>query len=225
MSRLLRALLLGLALLGPVSSFAADAPAILLAGVYRNKVDVTQYLVSEKLDGVRAIWDGEQLRFRSGKEIKAPGWFLNALPKQALDGELYLGRGQFERLSGIVRREVPDDAEWRQVTFMIFEMPGASGYFRERAEAMRQLAMDSKVPWLREIEQFSVVDRKSLQSHLDAVLADGGGQLLQLGPLALLVREREARLDHLRHLAGRCRVRQCVDGEETIGLCEGRDRA
>ena len=178
MSRLLRALLLGLALLGPACSFAADAPPVLLAGIYRDQVDVTQYLVSEKLDGVRAIWDGQQLRFRSGKEIKAPAWFVAALPKQALDGELWLGHGQFDRVSGIVRRETPDDTEWRQVNYMMFEMPGASGTFRERVEAMRELAKESKVPWLREIEQFSVVDRSMLQKRFKAVVKAGGEGLM-----------------------------------------------
>ena len=91
MSRLLRALLLGWALLLPVIGAAAEPPAILLAEVYRNQVDVTKYLVSEKLDGVRAIWDGATLRFRSGRQVRVPEWFVAGLPKRALDGELWLG--------------------------------------------------------------------------------------------------------------------------------------
>ena len=86
MSRLLRALLLGWVLALPIIAATAEAPAILLAEVYRNQVDVTKYLVSEKLDGVRAIWDGETLRFRSGKQINAPKWFVDGLPKTPLDG-------------------------------------------------------------------------------------------------------------------------------------------
>ena len=139
MIRPLRALLLLLALALPTITVSAEAPAIVLAEVYRNQVDVTKYLVSEKLDGVRAIWDGSVLRFRSGKEINAPRWFVDGLPKRPLDGELWIARGTFDRLSGIVRKEVPDDAEWRQVRYMIFELPGAPGTFRERAEAMREI--------------------------------------------------------------------------------------
>lgn len=177
MSRLLRALLLGVALAMP-AMVAAEAPAILLAEVYRNQVDVSRYLVSEKLDGVRAIWDGESLRFRSGREIKAPAWFVAGLPKQALDGELWLGRRSFERLSGIVRRERADDAEWRSVRYMIFELPGAPGSFRERAAAIRELVRQAGVPWLQEIEQFQVVDRSSLQKKLNAVVQGGGEGLM-----------------------------------------------
>jgi len=177
MSRLLRALLFGIALAMPVMA-AADAPAILLAEVYRDQIDVTRYLVSEKLDGVRAIWDGERLRFRSGREIKAPAWFIAGLPKIPLDGELWLGRGRFEALSGIVRREQPNDTEWRTVRYMIFELPGAQGAFRERVTAISQLVRQANAPWLQEIEQFDVVDRASLQKRLKSVVQGGGEGLM-----------------------------------------------
>jgi DNA ligase-1 len=178
MSRLLGALLLGVALALPVAGSAAEPPAILLAEVYRDQVDVTRYLVSEKLDGVRAIWDGSILRFRSGKDINAPRWFVDGLPKRPLDGELWIARGKFERLSGIVRKDVPDDNEWRQVRYMIFELPGAPGSFRERAEAMREIVRQANIPWLREIEQFSVVDRNSLQKRMKEVVKAGGEGLM-----------------------------------------------
>ena len=177
-TRLLGALLLGLALGFPALPSASEAPPVLLAEVYRGQVDVSQYLVSEKLDGVRAIWNGKTLNFRSGKEINAPRWFIDGLPKQALDGELWLGRQKFDQLSGIVRREVADDQAWRQVRYMIFELPGAAGDFRERAEAIRQLVRQANVPWLQEIEQFSVVDRNSLQKLLKNIVKGGGEGLM-----------------------------------------------
>lgn len=178
MSNLLRVLLLSVALLTPGVSFSANLPSILLANVYRNQADVAQYLVSEKLDGVRAIWDGQTLRFRSGKEIHAPRWFVEGLPKQSLDGELWLGRGSFERLSGIVRRELSDDAEWRQVRYMVFELPGAAGTFRERAGQIKQVVRQANVPWLQEIQQFPAVDRNSLQKQLNEIVKAGGEGLM-----------------------------------------------
>jgi DNA ligase 1 len=178
MSRLLRALLLGWALTFPAIGAAAEAPAILLAEIYRSQVDVGQYLVSEKLDGVRAIWDGQSLRFRSGKTINAPRWFLDGLPKTPLDGELWLGRGNFERLSGIVRKEVSDDAEWRQVRYMIFELPGAPGTFAQRAEQIRETVRQADVSWLSEIEQFPVIDRNSLQKRMKEIVRAGGEGLM-----------------------------------------------
>lgn len=178
MVRLLSALLFGALISLPIFPVQAEGPAILLANVYRQQVDVSRYLVSEKLDGVRAVWDGQTLRFRSGKNIHAPAWFLAGLPKQPLDGELWLGRGGFDRLSGIVRRDVPDDTEWRDVRYMIFELPGGTGGFGERAEMIRQLVRQVNVPWLREIEQFSVVDRSSLKKRLEVVVQAGGEGLM-----------------------------------------------
>ncbi|UCV24213.1 DNA ligase [Ferribacterium limneticum] len=177
MSRLLQALLIGLALTLPILA-VAEAPAILLANVYRDQVDVSRYLASEKLDGVRAIWDGQALRFRSGKPINAPGWFLAGLPNQPLDGELWIARGQFERLSGIVRRDIPDDAAWREVRYMIFELPGAPGTFSERAEQIRRIVCQANVPWLFEIKQFFPVDRGNLKKRLDEVVRGGGEGLM-----------------------------------------------
>lgn len=177
MSRLLRALLIGLALSLPIIS-VAEAPAVLLANVYRGQVDVSRYLVSEKLDGVRALWDGETLRFRSGITINAPDWFLAGLPKQALDGELWIGRGQFERVSGIVRREIPDDAGWREVRYMIFELPSAPGTFAQRVEQIGSLVGQANVPWLFQIEQFFPVHRGILQKRFDEVVKGGGEGLM-----------------------------------------------
>ena len=176
--RRLRALLLGLVIVWPIWGAAAEPPAILLANVYRDQIDVSRYLVSEKLDGVRAIWDGEALRFRSGKTINAPRWFLDGLPRQALDGELWIKRGDFDRTSGIVRREQPQDDEWRQVRYMIFELPGAPGTFRDRAEQMRRLVSQTNTPWLQEIEQTPAVDRNILNKRLKSVVRAGGEGLM-----------------------------------------------
>lgn len=178
MSRLLAALLLGLACALPTYSMAGDAPTILLSNVYSDQVDVSRYMVSEKLDGVRAVWDGEVLRFRSGKPINAPAWFIAGLPKQPLDGELWIGRGQFERLSGIVRHEIADDAGWRDVCYMVFELPDAPGAFRERAEQIRRVVREANVPWLFEIPQFFPVDRDSLKRRFDEVVRGGGEGLM-----------------------------------------------
>ncbi len=178
MSRWLLALWIGLTLNAPFSANADEEPAILLANVYRNQVDVTQYLVSEKLDGVRAVWDGRRLRFRSGKSIHAPAWFVDALPAQPLDGELWIGRGSFERVSGIVRKETPIDAEWHQVRYMVFELPGAPGSFRQRVDQISQLVHQANVPWLQRIDQATVSDLNELQQWLATVLDSGGEGLM-----------------------------------------------
>lgn len=157
---------------------APPVPALLLANVYAGQIDPTLYLVSEKHDGVRAVWDGRTLRFRSGRSIAAPLWFTARLPAQPLDGELWLGRGRFEQLSGIVRKEQPVDEEWRQVRYMVFELPGGEGTFAQRALRIQSLVAQAGWPMLQAVEQSPVSDRASLQRRLTQIVAQGGEGLM-----------------------------------------------
>jgi DNA ligase-1 len=164
--------------LAEAPSEAAPAPALLLAQTYRTGIDPSLFWVSEKLDGVRAVWDGRELRFRSGRRVPAPVWFIAGLPLEPLDGELWLGRGRFDELSAIVRKVRPDDEEWRRVRYMIFELPGGGGSFSERIERLRSIVAGSGTPWLRAVEQFRVADSAALMRRLDDVLRGGGEGLM-----------------------------------------------
>jgi DNA ligase-1 len=159
------------------SALAADAN-ILLANVYRNDIDPADYWISEKLDGVRGVWDGKTLRHRSGNPVHAPKWFTDALPSVPLDGEIWIARQSFDKLSAIVRRAVPVDEEWRQVQYMIFEMPDAPGSFTERIARMRTTIKKADIPWLHPIEQFRVADRKALAQKLKDVVKLGAEGLV-----------------------------------------------
>lgn len=159
-------------------TLAAELPALLLAERYRGDVDVSRYWVSEKLDGVRASWDGERLQFRSGHPVPAPKWFLDALPRQPLDGELWLGRGSFDQLSAIVRRQSPDDTEWRRVRYMIFELPKAAGRFTDRVEQIKVVTAVANLPWLQAVPQFRLSDEVALQKMLGEIVRGGGEGLM-----------------------------------------------
>lgn len=157
---------------------AVEPPPLLLAGVEQGQADVALYLVSEKIDGVRAFWDGQVLRTRRGNAINAPRWFTENFPLHALDGELWIARGQFDRLSATVRRQTPDDAQWRRVRYLVFELPQAPGTFRERAQALQKLVAASGVPWLLPVEQFELFSREALARKLDEILKIGGEGLM-----------------------------------------------
>ncbi|HSD40119.1 MAG TPA: DNA ligase [Rhodocyclaceae bacterium] len=159
------------------SGHAADSN-ILLANIYRDEIDPADYWVSEKLDGVRGVWDGKALRFRSGNTVHAPKWFCDALPSVPLDGELWIARQRFDKLSAIVRKDVPVDEEWRQVQYMIFEMPDAPGSFTDRIAMMRRTIGKANVPWLHPIEQFRIADRKALAAKLKEVVKLGAEGLV-----------------------------------------------
>jgi DNA ligase-1 len=154
------------------------APAMLLAEVYAADVDVSQYWVSEKFDGVRAQWDGRSLRFRGGGLVPAPAWFTANFPALPLDGELWIGRDRFDALSGTVRKIEPVDAEWLQVRYLIFELPGAAGDFSARVRQMGAIVAEAGVPWLQAVEQTRVDSRAALMKQLDAVVRAGGEGLM-----------------------------------------------
>ncbi len=163
----------------PRATAAAPAPnSVLLANVFSADVDVTLYLVSEKYDGVRAIWDGKVMRFRSGNVVNAPAWFLAKLPTTPLDGELWMGRQKFELLSGAVRKRVPVDAEWQKITYMIFEQPDGVGTFSERIARLQQVVAAVNWPQLKVTEQMRVPDRVTLNLLLNDVVKGGGEGLM-----------------------------------------------
>ena len=171
-----------IALLAPSPPLAAageaGAPSLLLANIYRDDIDLGQYWVSEKLDGVRAYWDGETLTSRNGNRFNAPPWFIEDFPRVALDGELWMGRGTFERLSGAVRRQHPDDAQWRDITFMVFDLPSSPATFDGRLKRLREMFDANKSPHVALVEQFRVADHDTLMDTLNKVVAGGGEGLM-----------------------------------------------
>lgn len=164
---------------GAMAAAARDPAPLQLAREAPADIDPRGWLVSEKLDGARAWWDGEQLRFRSGIPIQAPAWFTQRLPRTPLDGELWLGRGCFEDLVGAVRRQAPDDAAWRELRYQVFDLPGAPGPFEQRAARLRALVERAGWAGLEAVEQRLVPDRAALRAWLDHVV-EGGGEGLML---------------------------------------------
>ena len=111
----------------------------MLAKKYNNQ-DVTGWLMSEKLDGVRCIYDGEKFYSRNGKIFHAPDWFYTTLPKGVvLDGELYQGLGQFQKTCGIVRRY---NDNWDNVKFMVFDLVNDNMTFESRIEYLKYMIND-----------------------------------------------------------------------------------
>ena len=175
----LLALLLPTACLAPHPASAASlAPEPMLAGVFHDAGDLSPWLVSEKLDGVRARWDGHRLLTRNGDPIDAPRWFTAGWPAQALDGELWIARGEFQRISDLVRALKTDDDAWKPVRFMAFDLPGDAGRFAQRASRLRELVVRANAPQLGAIAQTHVGDRATLDARLRAVVAAGGEGLV-----------------------------------------------
>ena len=172
-----RLLLLG-CLLAVAQGAFAEAPALLLAGRYRPGIDLRDWWVSEKYDGVRAHWDGRQLRTRGGEPINAPAWFTAGWPALPMDGELWAGRGRFEHAQSAAAREQPDDAQWRALRYMVFDLPAHPGSFDERLAALRAAVSALDHTWIQAVPQRKVAGDAELQALLRAVVRGGGEGLM-----------------------------------------------
>jgi DNA ligase-1 len=137
--------------------------------------------MSEKLDGVRAYWDGRALISRLGNPFHAPDWFLDGLPEVPLDGELWIGRKAFQRTVGIVRRQ--DRTElWKEVTFVAFDGPALAAPFEERLAFVRDHAGRRRPPHFRAHEHTTCAGLEHLRAELARVEALGGEGLMVRQP-------------------------------------------
>ena len=161
---------------------AADAPALLLANVYRPGLPLADYWVSEKYDGVRGFWDGRTLRTRGGETVSAPAWFTAGWPAVAMDGELWAGHGRFAHAQSTTRQQQPDDAAWRGMRFMVFDLPQHAGPFDERLPVLNRVVKKIDQPWVQAVAQKRVATDAALQALLHhTVRAGGEGLMLHRG--------------------------------------------
>lgn len=151
---------------------------VMLANVYHPGIALADYWVSEKYDGMRAYWDGRQLLTRGGERIHAPAWFIAGWPDTPLDGELWTGRGQFSETVSIARRQSPDDAAWRKMRFMVFDLPAHGGTFDQRLSALNAMIRAMDLSWVQAVRQGRVRDHPSLQKMLAAITKEGGEGLM-----------------------------------------------
>jgi DNA ligase-1 len=175
----LGALVLGISVtLTPLAAANDIPPPLMLANIYRPGVHLAEYWVSEKMDGARGYWDGEKLLTRGGQQIITPAWFTANWPKVPLDGELWAGRGQFNHAVATVRRQTPDDAAWRKMRFMVFDLPAHSGTFDQRLTALQSLIAKLALSWVQAVKQVKVSDHAALQSMLELTVKQGGEGLM-----------------------------------------------
>lgn len=134
--------------------------------------DVTGWLMSEKLDGVRAIWTGAELISRNGNRFVAPGWFAEQLPAGVLlDGELHAGRGAFQRVTGIIRKKTPIDAEWQTVRFLVFDAPSHDAGFEDRISYCHETLAGCRGAEV--VPQVSCNGEAHLREYFSVLLAQG----------------------------------------------------
>ncbi len=160
----------------PFALLALEPPAVMLPKVYHNINNIERYWISEKLDGVRARWDGKQLISRGGHVFITPEWFTVGFPAETLDGELWLGRGRFADTLSIVRKQQAHEG-WRAIKFMVFDLPEHQGTFDQRLQQLKQLIKPEQAH-IALIEQFQVKDKAALMAKLKTLNKFGAEGLM-----------------------------------------------
>jgi len=162
----------------------ADKPNLLLLKVYKDQ-NITGWVMSEKLDGIRAYWNGKNLISRGGKLIYSPKWFTKDYPSFPIDGELWTKRGDFENISSIVRDKTPSNG-WKSITYNIFEVPNAKGNLWQRLSKVKPYK--SKI--IKIIPQIEVKNRANLQKFLKEIEAKGGEGVVVRNPRSPYIAKR-----------------------------------
>jgi DNA ligase-1 len=162
----------------PALASPSSAPSLMLANVYRDGTVLADYWVSEKYDGVRGYWDGQALWTRGGERVAAPTWFTAGWPKEPMDGELWAGHGQFARAMSTVRQQTPNDAAWRTLRFMVFDLPEHGGTFNERIPALNGVVSRIDQLWVQAVVQSKVANPQALRVLLGKTVKNGGEGLM-----------------------------------------------
>lgn len=184
---------LGNVVVTPSASTKASTPPLLLAESWNPENDPRGWWLSEKLDGVRAYWDGKQFLSRNGNRYLAPPWFTLGLPATPLDGELWIGRKQFQRTVSIVRRS--DGAGlWREVRYLVFDAPAVAQPFEQRLATVKQALAAGQPPFALLLHQEVCRSREHLDSALSKVEQLGGEGAMLRRPASMYEPRRSSTL-------------------------------
>lgn len=165
----------------PAGNPDKEGPPLLLAHNWDNSLDIAGWWMSEKLDGVRAYWDGERFLSRQGNEFFAPDWFTEGLPRMVLDGELWMGRKQFQKTVSIVRRQDRSDA-WRKLRYMVFDAPKAAEGFEGRIQVLQKALANKPSKFAEALAHGVCRDAKHLLKELKRIDRLGGEGLMLRKP-------------------------------------------
>lgn len=173
-----------LLLLVPSTPWAGEAPPLMLATRWEKDADPTGWWMSEKYDGVRGYWDGSRMLTRQGEAIAIPQSLRDALPDFPLDGELWAGRGKFERAVAAVRDQVPGP-DWSRIRYMVFDAPGDSGVFEARMAHVKSWLAAHPSNIIQQVVQRRCAGRAQLWAYLADVERGGGEGVMLRAPGSL----------------------------------------
>jgi DNA ligase 1 len=136
----------------------------------KSKHNITNWYMSEKLDGIRAYWNGKEFISKNGNKIYAPFWFTKDFPPFELDGELWSKREDFENIQNIVLDETPT-IKWNKITYNIFEVPNTDGNFNKRLEKIKLWLEKNPNKFIKIIPQEICKNESDLNNYLKELIA------------------------------------------------------
>lgn len=152
--------------------------------------DVSGWLMSEKMDGVRAYWDGKKLISRNGIEFSAPTWFTEGFPPFAVDGELWSKRGDFENIISIVKKKEPHDG-WKNIAFYAFDVPHENGGLIQRLVKLEYYLKLNQADYLKIAKQITCKNEEHLKSFLQEIEKGGGEGVVVRSPDSKYIAKRD----------------------------------
>ena len=161
-----------------IYSFATDLQK---PKIYKGNENITAWVMSEKLDGIRGYWNGKELLTRKGKKIYAPKWFTKNFPNFELDGELWTKREDFENIQNIVMDKTPSE-DWSKITYNIFEVPNTKGDFTLRLKKARDWFVSKPNNFVKIIKQIRIKDKEHLHNFLEMTLNKKGEGVIIKNP-------------------------------------------
>ncbi|MEO1851907.1 MAG: DNA ligase [Methyloprofundus sp.] len=199
-------------MLASFGSFAGK-PDLFLLKTYDDSKDVVGWVMSEKLDGIRGFWNGQELLTRGGKKLNPPKWFIQNYPPFAIDGELWTKRGDFENISSIVR-SAKSKERWKDITHHVFEVPNQTGGLLERLSTLKTYLDKNPTPHLQILKQTTVKSKQHLQDFLQQVIKGEGEGIVVRNPDTLYETGRlSSALKVKKYFDTECRVLKILPGK------------
>lgn len=140
----------------------------MLAKKYEGEQDPKGWLMSEKLDGVRCVWNGTNMKTRNGNAFTPPDFFIEKFPDMVLDGELFLERGEFSKTISIVRKQTAHDG-WKQIKYLLFDAPETKGNFKSRLKTLNEIFKDIDSPYIAVHEHQVCKGKEHLEKEMKRV--------------------------------------------------------
>ena len=165
---------------------ASPVASLQHAKIYKDQ-NISGWIMSEKLDGIRGYWNGKAMVSKNGKKLFTPESFTENFPPFALDGELWSRRQNFEAIQSKVLRH---SGSWEGISYNIFEVPNAKGNFFARINRAKQWFKNHQNPYVHIIPQYTCQNTQDLDQYLDEVISNGGEGVMIKNP-------------HLNYIAGR----------------------